>query len=50
MQTSNDYDSFYPYEFGKSDKLIGMDARHGSIFMGILMDEVEGDKKIANIE
>ena len=35
-------DLFQPYCFNKSDKLTGMDARHGSIFMGILTDEFEG--------
>jgi len=35
-------ESFFPYMFNKSDRLTGMDGRHGSIFIEILMDEFEG--------
>ena len=38
-------EDFYPYCFNKSDKLEGMEARHGTIFMEILLDEFKEDKK-----
>ena len=38
-------DSFYPYEFNKSDKLTGMRTRDGCYFMQLLMDEFKGKKE-----